>query len=397
MARGKGEGSIYQDGELWRASVELPPTVVDGKLKRRRKVISSKSKSVVISKLRALQKDKDTYGDLSTRSITFGAWVQRWLSDIAPEHVRPKTMAGYRSAMKVQLLPRLEKKRLDRITPAVLRETLDDAAEAGVKDSYIAQLYGVMSACFRDAVNEGLISESPTKRMRPPRAERHEAQGFTLEEALKVLKHAMQDKELGALWCTYLLTGVRRSEGMALEVDRIGDDRIDLSWQVMHIKPEDYAKVLKDYKTEPLWSSWYLAQMKSDSGARVIPSVEPLRTILADHISRHQPTRLLFTRDGERTLAPDKVNKAWNEMVADAGVQRRVTIHGARHTVVDLLYLAGVPELVIMEILGHSNISQTRAYRTKRKELSPQAQKAMEQMSDLFDLGEHSPAELERS
>lgn len=396
MARGKGEGSIYQDSRgLWRASVELPPAL-DGK--RRRKIISSKTKAGVVKKLRDIQSEKAQYGDLTTRSTTFGQWAEHWITDLAPREVRPKTAAGYRSMLNKQVLPLVKDKRLDTITPQVLRSALDTMSENGAADSYLQQIFGMLSACFRDAINEGILTSSPTDRMKPPRAAAKEAEAFTLEEAVKVLRHAVQDEELGALWCTFLLTGVRRGEGAGLEVDRVRGDAIDLSWQLMHIKPEDAANVPNDYELEHLWGSWYLVRPKSKTSQRLIPRVEPLASILDRHIEHHQPSRFLFTRDGERTISTSAVNRKWNDMVTAAGVERKVPTHGARHTAVDLLYLLEVPEVVIMEIMGHSTLAQTRAYRSRRREISPQAKDAMKQMGDLLDLGEkHSSAALPAS
>jgi len=41
-----------------------------------------------------------------------------------------------------------------------------------------------------------------------------------------------------------------------------------------------------------------------------------------------------------------------------------VRLHDARHFTVDLLYAAGVPEVVAMELIGHSSIAMTRRYRS---------------------------------
>lgn len=96
--------------------------------------------------------------------------------------------------------------------------------------------------------------------------------------------------------------------------------------------------------------------------------------------------------DVEDQSAPHPAHRA-------AEVELRATPHEARHTVVDLLCLAEVPEIVIMEIMGHANVAQTRAYRTRRREFSTQTQDAMKQRGDLLDLGEqpHSPAPPPRS
>ncbi|AAT89851.1 integrase [Leifsonia xyli subsp. xyli str. CTCB07] len=44
---------------------------------------------------------------------------------------------------------------------------------------------------------------------------------------------------------------------------------------------------------------------------------------------------------------------------------KHVRLHDLRHTTIDLLYEAGVPEDVIMEIAGQSTRSVTRGYKSR--------------------------------
>jgi integrase len=46
----------------------------------------------------------------------------------------------------------------------------------------------------------------------------------------------------------------------------------------------------------------------------------------------------------------------------DARLRRRVRVHDARHTAATLLLAQGVDQRVVMEILGHSQISMTSKY-----------------------------------
>jgi integrase len=51
----------------------------------------------------------------------------------------------------------------------------------------------------------------------------------------------------------------------------------------------------------------------------------------------------------------------WNALSKAAGI-RRVRVHSARHTATTLLLAQGVDQRVVMEILGHSQISMTSRY-----------------------------------
>ena len=51
----------------------------------------------------------------------------------------------------------------------------------------------------------------------------------------------------------------------------------------------------------------------------------------------------------------------WHALLKTAGI-RRVRVHDARHTAATLLLAQGVDQRVVMEILGHSQISMTSRY-----------------------------------
>src|SRR5664279_2365657 len=57
-------------------------------------------------------------------------------------------------------------------------------------------------------------------------------------------------------------------------------------------------------------------------------------------------------------IDPGSDYKEWRRLLEAAGV-RRARLHDARHTAASLLLAQGVPARVVMEILGHSQITLT--------------------------------------
>ena len=70
---------------------------------------------------------------------------------------------------------------------------------------------------------------------------------------------------------------------------------------------------------------------------------------------------LVFTQPNGRPIDPRGDNRAWMALLASAGV-RVARLHDARHTAATLLCQQGVPIRVVMEILGHSQVSLTMGY-----------------------------------
>jgi len=226
-------------------------------------------------------------------------------------------------------------------------------------------------------MREGKATRNVCEMVDPPRKLKKEQGALTLDQAIHLLQYVL-GTEHGPMWAAYLLTGARRGEILGLESDRV-TDTLDLSWQLIRITDRDKAPA--DYETRHLAGTQYLARPKSRSGWRVLPLVEPLRSILALHMQGREPG-LVFTFDG-RPWDPDTATKEWAKLLADAGLPSNVVLHGARHTVVDILDAAGVDKGTQSDIVGHSSIRMTEAYRTRVDQAKLTV--AMESMSRMLE------------
>lgn len=397
MVRGKGEGSVYKRGDgLWCTSIELPDGP-DGK--RRRKVVCRKDKAAVIKLMQEHKKQLAIHGNLTTSSTTVEKWMNHWLDDIAPLKIRPKTLAGYRTVVNGYIIPILGKKRLEKLTAQdvrklhkVMQSTPKNPALRGLKEvpadtemlssTYTLLAHNALSAALKVALREGKITANPCDLIDRPRKRLTEQKALDVPQAIQLLQH-LATREDGPLWATYILTGARRGEILGLEADRV-TDHLDLSWQLQRIT--DISKAPADWEYRELGGTLYLTRPKSRAGWRIIPLVEPLRSILKLQIG-NQKDGLVFTRNG-RPWDPDRASKEWNALLASAGLPTDVVLHGARHTTVDLLYEAGVPEAVISEIVGHSSRAVTRGYKSRGN--SKQLSDAMGKMSELLGVPQAS-------
>ncbi|MGK3957846.1 tyrosine-type recombinase/integrase [Arthrobacter sp. R4] len=395
MTRGKGEGSIYKrstDG-MWCTSIELPPGL-DGK--RRRKVVCRKDKAAVVTELRKIQAELAKRGNLETNSVTLEKWASHWLDRIAPKDIKPRTLAGYRTVIDGYVIPVLGKKTLGKISAQDVRR-LHDVMAATPKDpklrekkpedlpegtvmlssTYVLLAHNALSVMLGSAMREGKIPANPCDLVNRPRKRVTEQQALTLQQSMDLLLFLGGREDL-ALWATYLLTGARRGEIIGLEADRV-TDVLDLSWQLQRIT--NIKDVPDDFEYRQVKSTLYLTRPKSSSGWRIIPLVEPLKSILALHMQDPHEDGLVFHEDG-RPWDPDRVTKAWKQLMRDANLPEDVVLHGARHTTVDLLYAAKVPEDLIQQIVGHSTRAMTRLYKTRMD--TTRAREGMESLSALL-------------
>ena len=381
--RAKGEGSVFRDPRgYWCVSMELPP--LDGK--RRSKLIRSKDGATAERKMTDFKVAMQARDEVALADPTVEDWSRYWMTTAVVPNVRPTTRLGYANIIDKHIVPVIGRTKLDSVTAAQVRRVGDRMVdELGFARSYSLYAYRVMSAAFEDAVRERFITFNPSKMIRPPRRPHVELEAFTADKARAVLQRLRHDETWGARWATSILTGARRGEVVGLEWDRV-TDVLDLSWQLQRLPLDRTTTPPKliapaDFEYRQLRGGLFLTRPKSKAGWRIIPLVEPLRSILEAHRESSPPNKfgLVFTDEG-RPIDPDRDPKRWRESRVGYGITKNVRLHDLRHTAVDLMYEAGVPEDVIVEVIGHSARSMIRAYKSLGNR--PRLTEAMERYSE---------------
>jgi integrase len=373
MTRGKGEGSVYKresDG-MWVGVVELPAR--DGK--RRRYPVYGATKTIVLAKKQEAERRLSQHGDIETDSMTLGKFMDYWLREVVERTRRPQTASSYHSVSKRYIVPLLGKVRLTKLTAVHVRKLhAYVTGELGKSSTTARNAHSVLSAALKDAMREGRMQANPCAVVAmPPKALTH-LDTLSTDEVRALFRNNRDNPDM-YLWATYILTGNRRGEVLGLEWDRIENGVIDLSWQLQRLplnRPWP-----PDYEVRPLLGGMSLVRPKTKSGYRVIPLVEPLAGMLDEWrtIAPDNPWGLVFTREalkarnGNRILPldPKFIDAQWAEFAARQWPGRRIRLHDLRHTAVDLLLEAGVPEDVIEEICGWSARAMVQHYKSKTK------------------------------
>jgi integrase len=95
--RGRGEDSIYQDGDRWRGAASLGYGP-DGR--RVRKKVSGATKAEVVKKLRELHAELDAGAGVPDDRLTVGGFLDRWVSTTLPGQVADKTYDSYADTVR---------------------------------------------------------------------------------------------------------------------------------------------------------------------------------------------------------------------------------------------------------------------------------------------------------
>lgn len=413
----RGDGALYKEKSgLYAVAIELPPVrwKKNGMPYRNRKVQRFKLRAHAEAALRDLREQKRQMGTLPTVGISVEVWFAKWLKVHVIPNERPRTADTYRTYVTSYIVPALGgATKLSKLTPESIRNIEQFILSQGLSSSTARNAYHYAASSLDDAMRDGFILSNPARRVEAPRRKKPVLDVFSVEDAIKLLAHLTLEGG-GALWATYLLTGARRGEIAGLEFDRVGES-LDLSWQLQRLVythgcdgdcgrvragncPKRVMVMPEDYEVRQVSGGLYLTRPKSNAGWRVIPLVDPLRSILLRHISvaRENPWGLVFAGEHGRFGGvippdPDRFTKEWPKLRDEVfGPGRSVRLHDVRHTTVDLLYAAGIPEDLISAIVGHSNRSMTRAYKS-RTDIA-RLQDAMHRLSEMF-----TPPEPERT
>lgn len=346
----------------------------DGRVDRRH--VQAGTEKAVTAKVRRLEASRD--GGVTVeqgRAPTVAAWLDHWLTTVAPTRCKPATLRGYESAIRVQIVPRLGAHRVDRLQPehveAAWRGMLDD----GSAPAYTLLCHRTLSRALTVAVRRRKLAVNPCTMIDAPTVRRDEVRPLSRDEVRAVLA-AAAGRRNAARWSVALALGLRQGEALGLCWDDVDLDggtvavRRTLSRETArHGCAGSCGRKRAADCPQRRGGGLVLGTPKSRAGRRTVALPPPLLAALRAHRRAQAAERLraanlwedhgfVFATELGRPVDPRADWAEWKRLLAAAGV-RDARLHDARHTAATTLLEVGVPARVVMEILGHSQISLT--------------------------------------
>ena len=144
----------------------------------------AKTEAEVIRKVRDLEKDRDAGRTKRPgRAWTVEKWLDHWLENIAAGSVRPKTYAGYQTAVRRHLIPGIGGHRTDRLQPEHIEKLYAAMRAKNLKPGTVHHTHRTLRAALNEAVRRGQIVKNPVVVAKPPRLEEEEIEPLTVKEA----------------------------------------------------------------------------------------------------------------------------------------------------------------------------------------------------------------------
>lgn len=348
--RAHHEGSIYQrkDGR-WAASLTLG--YENGQ--RKRKSFYGKTQREVREQLTAARHAQQQGLPIATERQTVGRFLDRWLNESAKPTIRPRTYTSYAQLIRLHLAPELGRISLAKLSPQEVQEFLNRKLAAGLSPRTVQYLHAVLRRALNQAVKWGLVPRNVATLVDPPRVRREEVRPFTPEQARAFLV-AVQGDRLEALYTVALAMGLRQGEALGLRWQDV-----DLEEGVLSVRT---ALQRVDGRLQ-------LVEPKSATSRRTIALPQVAAATLRAHRAsqlqerllageRWQESGLVFTTRLGKPLIARNVFRSFQRVLARAGIPHQ-RFHDLRHTCATLLLAQGIHPRVVMEMLGHSQISLT--------------------------------------
>ena len=359
MARSsKGEGSLYRDGDSWRASV-----TIDGKKKR----VRAETKAEAAQKRRELLQRRDSGTLVVGESPTVEAWLTHWLENIA--ELTPLTHTAYASHINGYIIPVIGKIRLEKLRPEHLEglySTMLDGTHQRTKKpvspSTVRHTHSVLRRALKIANQRGHVARNIALLVNAPKAGKAQTEALSLADTQALLA-AAESSPYRARWIIALLLGLRPGEVLGLtwnDID-LSKNELYVRHQLQHIK--DVGVTLRE-------------SPKTDAGNRTVLMPSFLTEILRAHRAEQfrimeeegedwkgwefngQPIPLVFTKRDGTPIAPRHDYQNWKRLLEQAGLPH-TRLYTARHTAATIMLDQIGDVAVVAATLGHSDPSFT--------------------------------------
>lgn len=398
--RGRGEGSIVQRSDKrWMGRVDLGWR--DGK--RRTKATYGKTRREVSDKLRDLTRAAHRGTLIEDERETVERFLRRWLADVARVRVRPRTLATYEAAIERHLIPHIGRVPLSKLSPQHLQAWLRHLEESGVSAQRRRYARVVLRIALNTAMRWNLVVRNAATLVDAPRVTSREIRPLSPDES-RLFLEALEDHPLEALFTVGLACGLRAGEALGLQwpdcdleqgtltvrraLQRFGGDAS--ARRTLGLERRCLLRLMKEattagdavavaaLRTQLLAVRAGLRKVKTTIHAVEPKSARSRRTIalpsaVVKALGRHrvrqlearlasgsawQETGYVFTSSIGTPIDLPNATRAFKAVLKAAKLPT-IRLHDLRHSCATLLLAQGVNPRVVMETLGHSQVSLT--------------------------------------
>lgn len=338
-----GTGSVYRERGRWVAQLSYGPR---GHVRKVRRTRDTKADALeALAELRAMA------NPVGASRLTVSAYLAAWVRDV--RNLRPNTLRAYRNAVTFQLIPTLGHLQLADLAPIDVERAIAAWAPTLAPKSQ-RNAHAVLRRALTHAVRTGLVARNVAARefVDPPRVPIDEPRALSLDEVHRLLAEIASDR-LEALFVLALGTGLRQGELLGLAWEDL-----DLEAGLVSVRRE-LVRVDGAYQR---------VELKTAGSRRAVPLSPALVRSLQAHRARVIEAGFVPTATGPvfTNLAGGPLNGTWVTHHLQRALERAGIRDGdfrmLRRTYASRLAEAGVTDLEIARLLGHSRTHTARKH-----------------------------------
>lgn len=289
--------------------------------------------------------------NINTVDELFDAWF-----DYKKNKIKPTTLSTYKIYYRNAIKGELGTMKLKKLTPYIIQKFLDDASQ---KYSHVRLLYVILHQMFEYAVSMEIIDHNIVDKVTVPKGHvaNHDVKdNFYNKDELTYFLQSVKDSSSYKIYTYFRLlayTGMRKGEALALtwkDLD-IENKTIDINKNCVYDQltnkkmlqtPKTKASIRKislDTETVSILQKWHLKQS---------------RWKMANGFRKSDEKQFIF-QDNNNEITSVSSPYNWLKKIYKKKPQKKIRLHGFRHTHASLLFESGASIKEVQERLGHSD------------------------------------------
>ena len=277
--------------------------------------------------------------------------LTEWLSEKEKERISPKTLSSYKYII-AKHFKHFDELSPDEITTSHILEFRNYCLEKlNLSTGTYKKIHSIINDSFKKLIRTHIVETNPCEYIKSVEVEEKEKEIFTEKEINIILNEAkIHDKKSKRCKCMYpyilfaLMTGARRAEICALKWDDINIKKMtcSINKSVVVLTGHEYISTTKTKKSR----------------------VVPINQKLLDELLKLKEYKSEFVfpdyRDKHKFISPRTISNTYIALQKRIGIKKG--IHVFRHTFISNALEKGLSLKLIMQIVGHTNLSTTQRY-----------------------------------
>lgn len=299
---------------------------------------------------------------------TFGEIAEEWRDQWDSQKLGEGTQSSYNAPFK-QMVSVHGEYALEAVTANEISRVMLTEQAKGYSYKHAAAVLSMYKQVFKFAIVQGYTLYNPALSVTVPRHMKRTTREAPEDDVILIIKNNV-DKVFGLFAYFLLYTGFRAGEA------------IGLKWGDIDRK----SKTIKcERSVERLTGKPHTKEPKTKAGYRIVPLLDDLAKVLIKPTGAKN-NDYVFANDDGKLFTNSQLRAKWTAWGKAVGLTeiKETTItnrktkekhkktyshttlnqHQLRHGYCTILYEAGIDELTAMELMGHADISTTRAIYT---------------------------------